>query len=157
MTKLLHDSTIQFKQMLSSRYRAREAIFTTILWMIYGYLWLPLISFIAWYLGIDFAYERVVKAGGPDQRILLLLWFCIIFLVILLIVVTWSGLQYSLYKGDGERRTRGTTFDLAAEREVWGIDEALQQQLKSAKVQTIELDSRARLVTSDQNAMHRPD
>jgi biofilm PGA synthesis protein PgaD len=140
MTKLLHDSTIQFKQMLSGRHRAREAVLTTILWMIYGYLWLPLISFVAWYFGIDFAYERVIKAGGPDQLILLLLWFFIIFLVILLIVVTWSGLQYSLYKGDGERRTRGTVFDLAAEREVWQIDEALQQQMKTAKVQTVTLD-----------------
>jgi biofilm PGA synthesis protein PgaD len=146
MTKLLHDSTIQFKQMLSGRYRAREAILTTILWVIYGYLWLPLISFFAWYFGIDFAYERVVKAGGPDQLVLLLLWFLIIFLVILLIVVTWSGLQYSLYKGDGERRNRGTAFDLASEREVWGIDEALQSQLKSSKVQTVELDQQARIV-----------
>ncbi len=146
MTKLLHDSTIQFKQMLSGRQRTREAILTTILWMLYGYLWLPLISFIAWYFGIDFAYERVVKAGGPDQLILLLLWFFIIFLVILLIVVTWSGLQYSLYKGDGERRNRGTVFDLAAEREVWQIDAALQQQLKANKVQTIELNDQARIV-----------
>ncbi len=146
MTKLLHDSTIQFKQMLSGRQRTREAILTTILWMLYGYLWLPLISFVAWYFGIDFAYERVVKAGGPDQLILLLLWFFIIFLVILLIVVTWSGLQYSLYKGDGERRNRGTVFDLAAEREVWQIDAALQQQLKANKVQTIELNDQARIV-----------
>lgn len=146
MSQLLHDSTIQFKQMLSSRYRAREAIFTTILWIIYGYLWLPLISFVAWYFGIDFAYERVVKAGGPDQLILLLLWFLIIFLVILLVVVTWSGLQYSLYTGDGERRTRGIAFDPAAEREIWQIDEALQKQLKASKVQTVALDENARIV-----------
>ena len=146
MTKLLHDSTIQFKQMLSGRYRAREAVLTTLLWMLYGYLWLPLVSFVAWYFGIDFAYERVIKAGGPDQLILLLLWFFIIFLVILLIVVTWSGLQYSLYKGDGERRNRGTVFDLAAEREVWQIDEALQQRIKSDKVQTVVLDAQARIV-----------
>ena len=146
MTKLLHDSTIQFKQMLSGRYRAREAVLTTLLWILYGYLWLPLVSVVAWYFGIDFAYERVIKAGGPDQLILLLLWFFIIFLVILLIVVTWSGLQYSLYKGDGERRNRGLAFDLKAERETWQIDEALQQQIKAGKVQTVVLDEQARIV-----------
>jgi biofilm PGA synthesis protein PgaD len=146
MTKLLHDSTIQIKQVLAARYRARDAIFTTLLWLLYVYLWLPLISFAAWYFGIDFAYERVIKAGGPDQLILLLLWFVIIFLVMLLVVVLWSGLQYSLYSGDGDRRTVGKTFDLAAERETWQIDEVQQQQFKAAKVQTVKLDGQARIV-----------
>lgn len=149
MTRLLHDSTIQIRQVLSARYRARDAIFTTLLWLLYVYLWLPLISFAAWYFGIDFAYERVVKAGGPDQLVLLLLWFLIIFLVILLIVIMWSGIQYSLYSGDGERRTVGKTFDLAAERETWQIDEAQQQQFKSATIQTIELDDQARIVKAN--------
>ena len=118
MAKSLRDSTIHFREFLTARQRAREAIVTTALWFLYGYLWLPLVSFAAWYFGVDFAYERVIKAGGPDALILLLLWFSIIFLIILLIVVTWSGVQYSRFTGEGERRLRAPLLDPAEEREL---------------------------------------
>jgi biofilm PGA synthesis protein PgaD len=145
MSKGMQDSTIQMRQFLSARQRAREALITTALWVLYGYLWLPLISLVAWYLGVDFGYETVIKAGGPDELILLLLWFSIVCLVSLLVVVSWSGFQYSQFKGKGERRTRETLLDLEAEREFWQIDEALQEQLKSGKVMKVSLDDDAKI------------
>ena len=147
MVEPMHDSTIQMRQMLTARQRAREAFITTALWALYGYLWLPLISLVAWYMGLDFAYEKVIQAGGPEELILLLLWFCIVCLVSLLVVVTWSGLQHSKYKGKGERRTTAPVLDLEAEREFWRIEESLQQQMKAAKVQTVSLDDNARIVS----------
>jgi biofilm PGA synthesis protein PgaD len=140
MAKHLRDSTIHFREFLTARQRAREAIITTALWFLYGYLWLPLVSFAAWYFGVDFAYERVIRAGGPDQLILLLLWFAIIFLIILLIVVTWSGVQYSRFTGDGERRNRAPLLDPAEEREMWQIDESVQQQIKAGQILTVSMD-----------------
>ena len=140
MAKSLRDSTIHFREFLTARQRAREAIITTALWFLYGYLWLPLVSFAAWYFGVDFAYERVIRAGGPDQLILLLLWFAIIFLIILLIVVTWSGVQYSRFTGDGERRNRAPLLDPAEEREMWQIDESVQQQIKAGQILTVSMD-----------------
>ena len=147
MVEPMHDSTIQMRQMLTARQRAREALITTALWALYGYLWLPLISLVAWYFGLDFAYEKVIQAGGPDELIVLLLWFCIVCLVSLLIVVTWSGFQYSKFKGKGERRTTAPVLDLESEREFWQIEESVQQQMKAAKVQTVSLDDDARIVS----------
>jgi len=141
MAKSLRDSTIHFRQFLTARQRAREAIITTALWFLYGYLWLPLVSFAAWYFGIDFAYDRVIRAGGPDQLILLLLWFSIIFLIILLIVVTWSGVQYSRFTGDGERRSRAPLLDPEEERELWQIDTSVYDQLKAGQVLTVSMDA----------------
>ena len=147
MVEPLHDSTIQMRQMLSARQCAREAFVTTALWALYGYLWLPLVSLVAWYMGLDFAYEKVIQAGGPDELMLLLLWFSIVCLVSLLVVVIWSGVQYSRFKGKGERRTTAPVLDLEAERELWQIEESLQQQMKAAKVQTVSLDDAARIVS----------
>lgn len=141
MAKNLRDSTIHFRQFLTARQRAREAIITTALWFLYGYLWLPLVSFAAWYFGIDFAYERVIRAGGPDQLILLLLWFSIIFLIILLVVVTWSGVQYSRFTGDGERRYKAPLLDPEEERELWQIDSSVQQHVKTGHILTVSLDT----------------
>jgi biofilm PGA synthesis protein PgaD len=147
MAKGLRDSTIHFREFLTARQRAREAIITTALWFLYGYLWLPLVSFAAWYFGVDFAYERVIRAGGPDQLILLLLWFAIIFLIILLIVVTWSGVQYSRFTGAGERRNRAPLLDPAEEREIWEIDSSVQQQMKAGQILTVSMDTDLRNLT----------
>ena len=147
MAKSLRDSTIHFREFLSARQRAREAIVTTALWFLYGYLWLPLVSFAAWYFGVDFAYDRVIRAGGPDQLILLLLWFAIIFLIILLIVVTWSGVQYSRFTGKGERRNRAPLLDPAEEREMWQIDESVQCKIKAGQVLTVSMDADLRNLT----------
>jgi len=150
MAKGLRDSTIHFREFLTARQRAREAFITTALWFLYGYLWLPLVSFVAWYFGVDFAYERVIRAGGPDQLILLLLWFSIIFLIILLIVVTWSGVQYSRFTGMGERRNRAPLLDPVEERDMWQIDESLQLEIKVGQVITISMDNELHILNVQQ-------
>lgn len=142
----LHESTIQVRQLLWQRVRTRDTIITTLLWLLYAYLWLPLISFVAWVAGIDFAYERVVKAGGPEALVLLLLWFLIAFLLVLLLVVIWSGFQYSQHHGKRERRVRAVPLDAAAEREFWGIDAETQLGLKQGQVTTVLLDDAGRML-----------
>lgn len=146
------DNTITFKMMLSPGHRARETLITTLLWIVYGYLWLPIASLVAWYFGIDFAYERVIKAGGPDELILLLLWFSIIVLIVLLVVVSWSGLQYSRFRGKRDRRTIQTSMDPAAERELWDLDEATYARMKQRNVLTVSMDEDAR-ITEVRSAM----
>lgn len=145
MAEQQQDNTITFKMMLSPGHRARETLMTTLLWIVYGYLWLPLASLAAWYFGIDFAYERVIKAGGPDELILLLLWFSIIVLIVLLVVVSWSGLQYSRFRGDRDRRTIQTVMDPAAERELWKLDEATYARMKQRNVLTVSMDADAHI------------
>lgn len=140
-----YDHTIQFRKMLSPQQRTREAIITSVLWVIYGYLWLPVISLVAWYYGINFAFETVLRAGGPDALILILIQFSIAFLVILLVIVSWSGFQYSKFRGKKERRNRVQALDPEQERELWQISEVLQTDIKSAQVQTISLGSDGRI------------
>jgi biofilm PGA synthesis protein PgaD len=140
-----YDNTIQFRRLLSAGQRTREALVTSLLWVVYGYLWLPLISLIAWYYGIDFAYESVQKAGGAEALILMLIWFSIAFLIILLIVVSWSGYQYSRFKGQKNRRNRTPDLDAEEEREVWQIGAPLQAQIKSNKIQTVSLGADVRI------------
>jgi len=140
-----YDNTIQFRHILTKGHRAREMMVTSLLWVIYGYLWLPIISLVAWYYGIDFAYDMVIRAGGPEVLILTLIWCSIVFLVVLLIVISWSGFQYSRFKGKGERRNRTPATDPQEECDVWQIGPALQAQIKSNKIQTISLGTDGRI------------
>lgn len=140
MKRQFPDNTIQIRQLLLKRRRTRDAVMTTLLWILYAYLWLPLVSFIAWFMGIDFAYERVIKAGGPEELILLLLWFVIAFLLVLLIVVVWSSFQFRQHHGDKDRRNRTVDLDPDDEREHWGLDQTTLDRLKSSQVVTVSLE-----------------
>jgi biofilm PGA synthesis protein PgaD len=139
------DYTISFRNALSATHRTREILVTSALWVVYGYLWLPVISLLAWYYGIDFAYEMVLAAGGQDALIGTLIWFSIVFLLVLLVIVSWSGFQYSKFKGKKDRRNSVATIDPIEERDLWQIDEALQAQIKANKIQTISLGDDSRI------------
>ena len=58
------DRTFNSAEMATNKLRARDAVLTSLMWFIYAYLWLPLISLGAWIIGIDFAYDSLIAAGG---------------------------------------------------------------------------------------------
>ena len=93
MVKELGDVIINARNVVSRRIRNRDRILTTIMWVLYAYLWLPLVSLGAWYLGVQFAYDLVLRAGGTEPLVSLLLSFLLILLVTALVVIFWSWMQ----------------------------------------------------------------
>ena len=51
-------------ELLSRRRRMGDAFVTGLMWMLYSYLWAPLISLVAWALGFEFAYDVLIRSGG---------------------------------------------------------------------------------------------
>lgn len=140
-----HDTTIHAKDLLSSGQRARDTFLTTMLWVIYAYLWLPLVSLIAWLVGIDFAYEVVARAGGIQNLVGLLLWFGVALGLILTLVTGWSGTQYFRFHRR-ERRISAIPLAAETERQLWGLDEEEFKRLRTARSLRIELDSDGRII-----------
>lgn len=138
MVKQLGDVTINARNVLSRRVRNRDRLLTTIMWVLYAYLWLPLISLGAWYLGVQFAYDLVLRAGGPDSLVSLLFWFTIILLTTALVVIVWSWIQRARFE-DKERRLSSPALALADEQAHWGLDDASMTKIRSAKRLTLAL------------------
>ncbi|MGI9309632.1 MAG: poly-beta-1,6-N-acetyl-D-glucosamine biosynthesis protein PgaD [Gammaproteobacteria bacterium] len=140
MSEQMTDTTILApKDLISRRYRARDALLTTALWVLYAYFWLPLISLLAWLAGIDFAYDLVIEAGGPENLIVLLLWFLIMLLIIAAIVTGWSGIQYSRF-ANRERRSAAPPTPADEQMAIWNIDQKLFDELQSAHQITVNMD-----------------
>jgi biofilm PGA synthesis protein PgaD len=95
--------TIDAPQLVSGRLRARDGVFTSLMWLLYAYLWLPMISLGAWLLGIDFAYEVMVRAGGADGLMRILAWYGIAALLIVMMVTGWSAMQRFRFRGKDRR------------------------------------------------------
>jgi biofilm PGA synthesis protein PgaD len=153
MPESMTDTTILApKDLISRRYKARDALLTTVLWVVYAYFWLPLISLLAWLAGIDFAYDLVIEAGGPENLIVLLLWFLIMLLIIAAIVTGWSGIQYSRF-ANRERRSAAPPTDPGEQIALWGIDQTIFDQLQSAQQITVNMDHDGRITNVREGAL----
>ena len=145
MTDEFSDTTIYARDLLTKKARNRDTLLTIIMWALYAYLWLPLISLIAWWLGIRFAYGLVERAGGPANLVHLLFWFGIFLLIIAIAVIGWSRIQMFMFKS-GERRKRGPVLTKEQEIAYWEIDEQQFSAVRDGRNMLVDLDEDGRLV-----------
>jgi biofilm PGA synthesis protein PgaD len=138
MIDRMTDTTITERDVFNKMKR-RDRALTTILWFVYLYLWMPIISLAAWYLGYEFAYENVIKAGGIDTLLQLLLSFVMMLGVVMIIVIGWSMIQFWRFRGK-DRRSATPRPDPAAEMALWNIDEASFTNIRHAKNMTLDID-----------------
>ena len=144
MVEELGDVIINARNVLSRRVRNRDRILTIVMWVLYAYLWLPLISLGAWYLGVQFAYDLVLRAGGLESLLGLLFAFVVVLLSTALAVIVWSWIQRARF-AKSERRVSSPILSAAQEQAYWGLEDPALVQLKSARRLVIELDNEGRL------------
>ena len=144
MVEELKDVIINARSVLSRRERRRDRILTTAMWVLYGYLWLPLISLLAWYLGVRFAYDLVIRAGGLESLLTILFWFGIVLMGTAIIIVGWSAVQRGRFARH-ERRIWSPSLDPEAERRYWDLPEDVFQCLRRDQRLLVRLDAEGQI------------
>ena len=140
MAKLPH---IDFPELLTRRQRAFGVAFTALMWMLYAYLWLPLVSLAAWSFGVKLAYDVMVRAGGAQALRQVLIWYMIVLAGIVVTIVAWSLLNRWLFAGRS-RRIASQCVEDAAIAEYFGVDVGQLRQLRAAQRVDVEIDSGGR-------------
>ena len=69
------DLHIDAPYLLSRRRRITDTVATAMMWILYSYLWAPFISLVAWLLGFEFAYDVMVRAGGANGLLEILMYY----------------------------------------------------------------------------------
>ena len=144
MVEELKDVIINARSVLSRRQRRRDRLLTTAMWALYGYLWLPLISLFAWYFGVRFAYDLVIRAGGPESLLAILFWFGVMLAGTAFIIIGWSGVQRRRFARH-ERRIWSPSLDPEAEREYWDLSAASFRHLRHEQRLVVRLDAKGRI------------
>jgi biofilm PGA synthesis protein PgaD len=140
-----HDATIHVGSLLTARQKFSDSVLTTLLWITYGYLWLPFISLVAWWVGIDSAYETIENAGGINHLLELVLWFGTAICIMAAIVIGWSLSQLLQFK-DKNRRTQIPNLKMDAERSFWHLDEDTFRQIRDGCRLTVDLDENGAII-----------
>ncbi len=79
---------------IDRRHRARDTVLTLLMWGIYAYLWVPVITLGAWLVGFERFYTVMISYGGFEVVLDLLDWYALIIIAITTCIVSWSGINY---------------------------------------------------------------
>lgn len=145
MTDRRKEPQIQVPELLSAPERARDTIFTALMWGVYLYLWVPLVSLFAWLLGFEFAYDVMIRTGGARGLDKVLVTYAASVVIILAVVSVWS-IGNRLRYGGLSRRRAVNEITLGPMAEFFGVEPAGAARLRALKLASIEFDEEGRPV-----------
>jgi biofilm PGA synthesis protein PgaD len=128
---------IDAPERLTRRERTFGAIVTAVMWAAYAYLWLPLVSLAAWGLGLEVAYDVMIRAGGIESLRRALFWYLVVLADVALTVAVWSLVNKWRFAGRN-RRTGHEPIGDEALAHYFGVAPELLTKLREN--QRIELD-----------------
>lgn len=139
--------------------RALWGSVTAMFWLLYLYLWLPLITLAMWLLGINNAFVQLfLRRGNIDPYILYGLPS--IALVCTAVLILWSGYN-RLRFGGLDRRATPTPVTLEATMQALGADAETTARLRAGKWVTLVMNDQAQPVAvrdhSENSAAPTPD
>ncbi|MGH8595864.1 MAG: poly-beta-1,6-N-acetyl-D-glucosamine biosynthesis protein PgaD [Gammaproteobacteria bacterium] len=144
---MIHRYIIERPELQTLVQRYSSAWLTLIFWVLYLYLWTPLITLIAWVLQVGLARHEMVELQGYLLLIDRMSGYGIVILGIFVSLIGWAEYNYQRFRSVDRRNTPGpvTKQDLARYFEVpLPIVDAWQQ----AKTLNIYLDENGRVVPS---------
>lgn len=112
--------------------RTLYASITLVFWAAWGYLWIPLITFLAWAMGFGAIYDRMVMLDGHHGLLQMLGIYSLVVLLLGGSLLLWAMYNYIRFRGVDRRRPRS-----AVEASVLGphyhLDPAMLSSWQQAK------------------------
>ena len=124
---------------IDRRNQARDTVLTLLMWGIYIYLWIPLITLAAWLLGFEHFYEIMITYGGFEVVLELLDWYALVLILISVCIVSWSGINYYRFH-NRERRYAVPVTRAQKISEFFGLSDAEVERIQTSRRLLIELD-----------------
>ncbi|MDZ7789680.1 MAG: poly-beta-1,6-N-acetyl-D-glucosamine biosynthesis protein PgaD [Xanthomonadales bacterium] len=116
---------------------------TLLAWIIWLYLFLPLISLAAWWFGIESFREQVLEPGRSGHLVTLSV-YAVVVAVSALIIIGWS--RYNLVRfrrADRRRPLPPVTTEMTRER--FALEADMLRDAQRARILEIDLDGEGRL------------
>lgn len=122
--------------------RAAWRMLTAVAWLAYLYLWLPLITLIAWIAGARSAYEHLY-AHEQGLHSFLLLVVPVIALICGAVLLGWAEYNRARFRS-GERRSSMPSVGDDDVAQALGADAATVRALRGSRIVSLAMDSQAR-------------
>ena len=85
--------------------RFAYSLMTFIFWAFWIYLWLPVISLVAWLGGIHLFYQEMIVQGGAQAFFGLVRFYALVILSMGIVFLSWAGYNLARFRGKGRRKS----------------------------------------------------
>lgn len=132
----MKDTIINAEHRLGPAKRFAARSLTALLWLLWAYLCLPVLSVLAWLAGVKLFYEEMLVREGVDKLFSLMLVYAIVIGVTSGLLILWARLNYRRFH-NREKRHRAadaTPDELAADYRLAAAELVAAQQMQTVTV-----------------------
>lgn len=133
---------IQKPEKQSTTRRTAWGVVTGVFWLIYAYLWLPLLTLILWLLGVRTAVFELYLRDHKVEPFLLIV-VPMIAIVATVIMIIWAEYNRARFAGT-DRRHSADNIPIHIVAEDLGANEAVIASMATAKIIVLHMDDNAR-------------
>ncbi len=133
------DLLINEPELQTLHHKLGDTVITAVMWGIYLYLWLPLISLVAWLFGIQLFYHELIEAGGYLELLDRIALYATVIPVILVVIFSWSLSNQRRFRGQ-ERRNAVSEISPAEMTAFFDVTAAEFERLRDASRIVIAID-----------------
>lgn len=126
--------------------RLASGALTAAAWSIYAWLWVPLITAVAWFVGVRTVYLRLYLYDNEIDPFLLAA-LPLIALICGVLLIGWAEYNRARFE-NADRRRRRETIDDEQVRVALGATPALAAKLRDGRIVQVALDDDARPVAA---------
>lgn len=123
---------------------------TVFCWLLWLYLFVPLLSFLAWVTGLSFAYRLLLQDLNVDELWQMLSFYAIGIGVLLAVYLGWALYSYLRFR-NVERRLATPVIDIAVMAESHGLSVAVVRDWQRQAQQTIDGETLAAIFERARN------
>jgi len=123
---------IEQPKLQTLRQQYTSAFLTLLFWILWFYLWIPLVSLVAWLFGFKLFYEHMIILKGLQGLLDLASWYGLVILLLGLSLLGWALYNQMRFRGREKRALHEATQprELA---QFYQLDTALIPRLQQAK------------------------
>ncbi len=114
-------------------------------WVIWGYLFSPILSAIAWLFGLEIAYENMIGLGGYKGFLQLTAYYLLIIILLGGSLLLWASYNYYRFRGVDRRRAR-PEVDVTDLSVLFDLDASLLTEWQDHKKLTVYHDTHGLIV-----------
>lgn len=117
--------------------RVMSGMLTAAFWVVWIYLWLPLIGVLGWAFGVSRFYEEMITFDGYEALLELLDVYLKVVALLAGSLIAWAVYNWIRFRGEDRRKARAevTTAEIA---EYAGLDAAQLERWQSAQILRVE-------------------
>lgn len=140
----MRDLIINTPTMQSLWQRYSSVFFTFIFWVVWFFLWIPVATAFAWYLGIDLVYFEMFEMDGYKAVIDDLFRFLVVVAVLGGSLAIWAAYNYFRFRGK-DRRSEQKTITPKEIAESFEIKDSTLKKYQHAKLVSVSFDDTGKI------------